>query len=58
MNMKALVLFSVAFVDLGALAVALRWVLWEPEARRPSNQRDGWDRTHRPRVSDLVRTNG
>ena len=55
MNMKALVLFSVAFVDLGALAVALRWVLWEPEARRPSNQRDGWDRTHRPRVSDLVR---
>jgi hypothetical protein len=53
MNMKALVVFFVAFVDLGALAVALHWVLWEAEARRPSNLRDRWDRTHRPR--DLVR---
>jgi hypothetical protein len=55
MNMKALVLFFVAFVDLCSLAVALHWVLSEAEARRPSNQRHRWDRTHRPRVSELVR---
>jgi hypothetical protein len=55
MNVKALILFFVTLVDLCALAVTLHWVLSEAEARRPSNQRDRWDRTHRPRVSDLVR---
>jgi hypothetical protein len=48
MNMKALVLFFVTFVDLCALAVTLHRVLWEAEIRRPSNQRDRWDRVTAP----------